>query len=92
MERQPNSDHAGFRTGCGRNFLQTYSHLPDIPSETEVKEKGVSLADMQAKLLAKVEELTLHAIQQEKENRELRERIARMENRDSGSGEPAVGR
>ena len=34
---------------------------------------------MQSKLLAKVEELTLHMIQQEKENRELRERLAQLE-------------
>ena len=34
---------------------------------------------MQAKLLAKIEELTLHMIQQENENRDLRERIARLE-------------
>ena len=32
---------------------------------------------MHAKLLAKFEELTLHAIQQEKENRELRENLTR---------------
>jgi hypothetical protein len=38
---------------------------------------------MQAKLLAKIEELTLHMIQAEKENRELRERIARLEARES---------
>jgi hypothetical protein len=34
---------------------------------------------MQAKLLAKIEELTLHLIQQEKDNRELQERIAWLE-------------
>ena len=34
---------------------------------------------MQSKLLAKVEELTLHMIEAERENRELRERIARLE-------------
>lgn len=72
------------------HFIQANGHLPDIPTEAEVKEKGVSLGDMQAKLLAKVEELTLHMIQQEKENREarenltkenqeLRERLARLE-------------
>jgi hypothetical protein len=60
-------------------FIQTNGHLPDIPTEAEVKEKGVSLGDMQAKLLAKVEELTLHMIQQEKENQELRDRLARLE-------------
>lgn len=39
---------------------------------------------MQAKLLAKVEELTLHLIRQDKENRELRERIAQLEIRAAG--------
>ncbi len=58
-------------------FIQANGHLPEIPTEAEVKEKGVSLGDMQAKLLAKVEELTLHAIQQEKESRELRENLTR---------------
>lgn len=58
-------------------FIQANGHLPDIPTEAEVKEKGVRVGDMQAKLLAKVEELTLHMIQQEKENRELREKFAK---------------
>jgi hypothetical protein len=69
-------------------YIKEHHHLPDIPSEADVKEKGVDLGDMQAKLLAKVEELTLHMIQadernnrSEKENRELRERIARLEAR-----------
>jgi DNA-binding transcriptional MerR regulator len=51
-----------------------------------VKEKGVSVGDMQAKLLAKVEELTLHMIQAdernsrlEQQNQELRDRLARLE-------------
>jgi hypothetical protein len=68
-------------------FIQANHHLPDIPSEAEVKEKGVSVGEMQSKLLAKVEELTLHMIQQEKDNnalrdqnRDLQERVARLEN------------
>ena len=69
-----------------RQYIQKNGHLPDIPTEAEVKEKGVSLGDMQAKLLAKVEELTLHMIQSderndrlERQNQELRERLARLE-------------
>jgi hypothetical protein len=73
-------------------YIEAHHHLPDIPSEAEVKEKGVSVGEMQAKLLAKVEELTLHMIQQEKDNQELRERIAQLETRAAGSGAPAVGR
>jgi hypothetical protein len=67
-------------------FIQANHHLPDIPSESEVKEKGVSVGEMQSKLLAKVEELTLHMIQAdernnrlEEQNQELRERLARLE-------------
>jgi hypothetical protein len=64
-------------------YIKDHHHLPDIPATEEVQQKGVSVGDMQAKLLAKIEELTLHMIEAEKENRELRERIARLEARDS---------
>jgi hypothetical protein len=57
-------------------------HLPDIPSAQEMSSHGMSVGDLQAKLLAKVEELTLHQIEQEKridrlekENTELREKL-----------------
>ena len=39
----------------------------------------MGLGEMQAKLLAKVEELTLHAIRAEEMNRELRARVAQLE-------------
>ena len=61
------------------DYISANGHLPEIPSAKEVKEKGVSLGDMQSKLLAKIEELTLHMIEAEKENAELRARIARLE-------------
>jgi uncharacterized coiled-coil protein SlyX len=58
----------------------------DIPSEKEVLENGVSLGEMQAKLLQKVEELTLYMIEQnkrieklEKENDELKNRVSSLE-------------
>ena len=46
--------------------IKTSKHLPGVPSAQEVAEKGVSVGDMQAVLLAKIEELTLHQIAQEK--------------------------
>lgn len=61
------------------SYIQANHHLPDIPSAKEVETKGINLGEMQSKLLAKVEELTLHMIEAERENRELRERIARLE-------------
>jgi hypothetical protein len=41
-------------------------HLPGIPSAQEMSSHGVSVGDLQTKLLAKVEELTLLMIQQDK--------------------------
>ena len=42
-------------------------HLKDIPSAAEVVKEGIDLGAMDAKLLAKIEELTLYTIQQQKE-------------------------
>ncbi len=60
-------------------FIQKNKHLPDVPSEKEILENGVSLGEMQSTLLQKVEELTLYVIDQnkrieklEKENAELK--------------------
>ncbi|WP_264536594.1 hypothetical protein [Flavobacterium sp. N1736] len=41
-------------------------HLENIPSEKEVLENGINLGEMNAKLLQKIEELTLYSIQQNK--------------------------
>ena len=59
--------------------IKTHKHLPDIPSEQEVLEKGISLGEMQARLLQKIEELTLHLIELEKENNQLKSRISTLE-------------
>jgi hypothetical protein len=75
-----------------KSYIEKNRRLPDIPSETEVKEKGVSVGEMQAKLLAKVEELTLHMIQQEAENLELRGRLAQLESRTASGSAPISGR
>ena len=52
-------------------YIQANHHLPDIPSEAEVKQKGLGVGEMQAKLMAKIEELTLHVIRQERESKEI---------------------
>ncbi|MFO0479699.1 MAG: hypothetical protein ACK50L_13125 [Bacteroidota bacterium] len=48
-------------------YYKTNKHLPEIPSEKEVIENGVNVADMNKLLLKKVEELTLYLVQQQKE-------------------------
>jgi len=54
------------------NHIKTYKHLPDVPSEKQVVEEGVNVVEMQAKLLQKIEELTLYVIEQDKEIKELK--------------------
>jgi hypothetical protein len=67
-------------------YVKTNKHLPGIPSEKDVAANGVSLGEMQSKLLQKVEELTLYVIglnqktnQLQSENQRLKQRIALLE-------------
>ncbi len=55
-------------------------HLPGIPSAQQMSSGGLSVGDLQAKLLAKIEELTLHQIEQEKQLKEQAQRIEHLEN------------
>lgn len=44
-------------------FISQYKHLPGIPTTGEVERDGLDLGDMHAKLLQKIEELTLYLIE-----------------------------
>lgn len=46
--------------------IKEKGHLQDIPSAVEVKANGIDLGEMNAKLLQKIEELTLHLIEQDR--------------------------
>lgn len=48
-------------------FVKANHHLPGIPSEKEVQQNGVDVVDLNAKLLQKVEEMTLLMIQMQKQ-------------------------
>ena len=54
-------------------------HLPDMPSEKQVLEEGVNVVEMQAKLLQKIEELTLYVIEQDKQIDQLKQKNKEME-------------
>ncbi|NSL87320.1 hypothetical protein ECE50_010795 [Chitinophaga sp. Mgbs1] len=43
-------------------FIKTNYHLPGIPSEKEIAEKGLDLGNMQQQQMQKIEELTLYII------------------------------
>ncbi|MFC1617354.1 hypothetical protein ACFL2K_03950 [Candidatus Margulisiibacteriota bacterium] len=67
------------------NKIKKQKHLPGIPSEAEVKKNGVSVGEMQAKLLQKIEELTLYVIELKKENETQSQEIEGLKSRvDSG--------
>jgi len=55
--------------------IRSNKHLPGIPSCKEVEKGGIQLGDMQKKLLEKVEELTLHMIDQNKQIVDLQKEI-----------------
>ncbi|MDR1715296.1 MAG: hypothetical protein LBS20_05585 [Prevotella sp.] len=61
--------------------IKEHKHLPEIPSEKEVLENGVSVGEMQAKLLQKIEELTLYVIEQDKRIRILEEENKQLKNK-----------
>ncbi|MFC4815736.1 MULTISPECIES: hypothetical protein [unclassified Flavobacterium] len=60
-------------------FIKENKHLPNIPSEKEVLENGIDVAQMQEKHMQKIEELTLYVIDLEKQNKLLQERLAKIE-------------
>ena len=67
-------------------FITENKHLPNVPTEKEVKENGVNLGEMNKILLEKVEELTLYMIEQnkrienlEKENKDIRNKLKYQE-------------
>lgn len=59
-------------------FIKKYHHLPNIPSAAEVGQNNnqIELAEMQLKLLEKIEELTLYILQQQKEIDELKKQVS----------------
>lgn len=56
-------------------FINDNKHLPGVPSEAEVLQKGTNLGEMDAVLLQKIEELTLYVINLKKQNDNLSAQI-----------------
>lgn len=48
------------------DYIVANKHLPEIPAADEMKTNGLNLKEMNLLLLKKIEELTLHSIQQKK--------------------------
>ncbi len=61
------------------NHIKENGHLENIPNAEEVKKDGFFLGEMDAKLLQKIEELTLYTIQQEKDLKKQEERAKKQD-------------
>ena len=54
-------------------FIKINKHLPEIPSEVEIKNNGHNLGEMDVLMLKKIEELTIYMIELKKEVEKLKE-------------------
>jgi hypothetical protein len=62
-------------------FVKNNKHLPNVPSANEVVEQGIDMAKMDAKLLEKIEELTLYMIEMDKKNAAQEKQIMELSNK-----------
>jgi hypothetical protein len=60
------------------NYVKKEKHLPNVPSEAEVKKEGIDVAKMDATLLRQIEEIYLHLIDLKKENEALKKEISAL--------------
>lgn len=61
------------------SFIHVHRHLPGLPPAAQVEREGFELAEMNALLLKKIEELTLYVIEQQKQINALNQRFAETE-------------
>jgi hypothetical protein len=62
-----------------KNYIDQNQHLPEMPSEQEVKDNGINLGEIVKVQTKKIEELTLYLIEKDKEIKEDRIRISALE-------------
>ncbi|MBK1442513.1 hypothetical protein JHJ32_21115 [Parapedobacter sp. ISTM3] len=59
-------------------YVGNHRHLPGIPSAAEMQREGMGLGDLNTRLLQKIEELVLYAIEQEKRINRLEKELANL--------------
>jgi hypothetical protein len=70
-----NKDYKLNTLGEVESYINANNHLPGVPSASEVEKDGIDVASMDAKLLQKIEELTLYVIDQQKQIEEQNKKI-----------------
>lgn len=63
------------------SHIRVNHKLPDIPSEKEIAEKGLDVAEMQKLQMQKIEELTLYLIEEHKANVKLQQEVDELKKR-----------
>ncbi|MFZ5964910.1 hypothetical protein ACOXXX_18350 [Thalassococcus sp. BH17M4-6] len=59
-------------------FIDTHSHLPDVPSAADIAKDGLDMTAMQMTMLKKIEELTLYTLELEAANQAQATELARL--------------
>lgn len=60
-------------------YIDDKGHLPNVPSEKELAEEGLDLAQMNKLLMQKIEELTLYILEQNDKSEELEKKIEELQ-------------
>lgn len=55
-------------------YIKQHKHLPNIPAAQEIEQSGMDLAKINVLMMEKIEELTLHVIQLQKEIDQLKQK------------------
>jgi len=63
------------------SFIKTNKHLPDVAPAAVMEAVGIELSEMNALLLRKIEELTLHLIEQNEKLQMLESEINKLKNK-----------
>jgi hypothetical protein len=59
-------------------YIKVNKHLPDMPAAAELQKDGVDISAMQTKMMAKIEELTLHLIEANKKIEVLEQKLTQI--------------
>lgn len=62
-------------------FIAENGHLPDVPKANIAESEGIALGEMNTVLLKKIEELTLHLIEKNKQIENLEKRVLKLESK-----------
>ena len=75
-------DYSLMPLGEVEKFIESNHHLPGVPSQEEIKKEGLNLGEMEMIMMKKIEELTLHMIQMQKENAALKSMVKELQTKE----------